>query len=141
MDRLVDASGFHHAAIERDVAVEYGQATFFRIGVLEAADAAVFTVVIEAFPTRRLAECSLGRDARRARLEEVMHGFIVSLGDVPLGDGFFHAAAVHGRQVSVQQAATGQRTEDAEDAAGTVHIFHVVLLDVRRDLAQLRNFA
>ena len=48
---------------------------------------------------------------------------------------------MHGRHVGVQQAATGQRAEDAEDAAGAVHVFHVVLLDVRRDLAQLRHLA
>src|SRR3546814_16123360 len=49
--------------------------------------------------------------------------------------------AVYGRQVGVQQATTGQGAEDAEDPACAVHVFHVVLLDVRRDLAQLRYVA
>ncbi|MCY1172314.1 hypothetical protein D9M73_124470 [compost metagenome] len=141
VDRLVDASGFHHAAVQGDVAVKHRQAAFFRVSVLDTADAAVFTVVVQGFPTGRLAERGLRRDARRTGLEEVVHGFVGGLGDVPLGDGFFHAAAVHGRQLGVQQAATGQRTEDAEDPAGTVHVFHVVLLDVRRDLAQLWHVA
>ncbi|MNQ48583.1 hypothetical protein D3C85_624650 [compost metagenome] len=141
VDRLVDTGGFHHAAVQGDVAVEHGQAAFLRVSVLDTADAAVFTVVVQGFPAGRLAERGLRRDARRTGLEEVVHGFVGGLGDVPLGDGFFHAAAVHGRQLGVQQTATGQRTEDAEDPAGTVHVFHVVLLDVRRDLAQLWHVA
>ena len=70
-----------------------------------------------------------------------MHGFVVGLGDVPLGDGIRHGRAVYGRQVGVQQAATGQRAEDGENAASAVHVFHVVLLDVRRHFAQLRHMA
>src|SRR5690606_30903394 len=88
VDRLVDAGGFHHAAVQRDVAVENGQAAFFRVSVFDTADAAVFTVVVQGFPTGRLAERGLCRDARRAGLEEVMHRFVVGLGDVPLGDAF-----------------------------------------------------
>ncbi|KPY72918.1 Two component transcriptional regulator, winged helix family [Pseudomonas savastanoi pv. fraxini] len=141
VNRLVDTGSFHYAAIQRDVAVQHGQAAFLRIGVLYAADAAVFAVVIQAFPTGRLAERGLRRDACRARLEEGVHGFVVSLGDVPFGDAFGQGLAVHGRQVGVQQAATGQLAKDAEDPARAVHVFHVVLLDVRRDLAQLRHLA
>src|SRR5690606_42119718 len=40
MDGFVHACGFHHAAIERDVAVEHGQAAFLRVGMLDAANAA-----------------------------------------------------------------------------------------------------
>ena len=109
--------------------------------MLDAADTAVFTVVIHCVPAGALAECGLGRDAGRASAEEGVYGFIVGLGDVPFGDGFGHGLAVYGWQVGVQQAATGQRAEDAEDAAGAVHVFHMVLLDVRRDFAQLRHFA
>src|SRR5450830_525494 len=139
VDRLVDAGGFHHAAVQGDIAVEHGQAAFFRIGVLDTADAAVFTVVVEGFPTGRLAERGLGRDTGGTGLEEGVHRFIAGLGDVPLGDALGQGLAVHGRQVGVQQAATGQFAEDAEDPAGAVHVFHMVLLDVRRDLAQLRH--
>ncbi len=41
----------------------------------------------------------------------------------------------------MQQAGAIQLAEDADDAAGAVHVFHVVLLRARRDLAQLRHFA
>ncbi|MCY1525293.1 hypothetical protein D9M68_602680 [compost metagenome] len=109
--------------------------------MLDAADAAFGAVVVEGRPAGRLAERGLGRDACRAGLEEGVHGFIRGLGDVPLGDGVGHARAVHGGHVGVQQAAAGQLAEDAEDAAGAVHVFHVVLLDVRRHLAQLRHLA
>src|SRR5690606_3568553 len=102
VDRLIHTGGLHHAAVEGDVAVQHGQAALFRVGVLEAADAAVLAVVVEGVPTGRLAERGLRRDARRASLEEGVHGFIVGLGDVPLGDGFGYRLAVHGRQVGVQ---------------------------------------
>ncbi len=141
MDRLIDTCGFHHAAVQRDVAVQHGQAAFLRIRVFHAADTAVLTVVIQGFPTSRLTECSLGRNARRTSLEEGVYRFVVSLGDVPFGDAFGHGLAVDGRQIGVQQATASQFAEDAENPAGTVHVFHVVLLDIRRDLAQLRHFA
>src|SRR5690606_24696678 len=131
----------HHAAVQGDIAVQHGQTTFLGVGVRHGADAAFGAVQVEARPAGVLAERGLGRDAGRTGLEELVHGRIIGLGDVPLGDGFGHARAVHGRHVGVQQAAAGQFTEDGEDAAGAVHVFHVVLLDVRRHLAQLRYFA
>src|SRR5690606_27024229 len=141
VDRLVDAGGLHHAAVEGDVAVQHGQAAFLRVGVLDAADAAVLTVDVQVRPAGALAERGLGGDAGRTCLEEVVNRFVPGLGDVPLGDGFGHVRAVYGVYVGVQQAATGQFAEDGEDAAGAVHVFHVVLLDVRRHLAQLRHLA
>ena len=50
VDRLVNTGGFHHATVQRDVAVQHGQATFLRVGVLDTADAAVFTVVVQGVP-------------------------------------------------------------------------------------------
>lgn len=141
VDRLVDPGGLHHAAVESDVAVEHGQPAFLGIGMLDAADAALGAVVVQARPAGVLAERGLGRDARRTGLEEGVHGFVAGLGDVPLGDGVGHARAVHGGDVGVQQATAGQFAEDGEDAAGAMHVFHVVLLDVRRHLAQLRHLA
>ncbi len=70
-----------------------------------------------------------------------MYRFVLGLGDVPLGDTFSHGAAVYGGHVGMQQTATGQFAKDGENAAGAVHVFHVVLLDVRCDLAQLRHLA
>src|SRR5690606_24464562 len=109
--------------------------------VFDRADAAVFTVVVQAVPTGRLAERGLRRDACRAGLEEGVYGFVRGLGDVPLGDALSQRLAVYGGHVGVQQAAAGQFAEDGEDAASAVHVFHVVLLDVRRNLAQLRHLA
>ncbi len=68
-----------------------------------------------------------------------MHGFVVSLGDVPFGDAFGHGLAVYGRQIGVQQAAAGQRAKDGKNTTGAVNVFHMVLLNVRRHFAQLRH--
>ena len=70
-----------------------------------------------------------------------MHRFVLGLGDVPLRDAFGKRPAMHGGDVGVQQAAASQLAKDGENATGAVHVFHVVLLDVRRDLAQLRHLA
>ncbi len=109
--------------------------------MLDAADAAFSAVIVQAVPAGGLAEGFLGRDTRRTGKEEGLHRLVLGQGDVPLLDGFAQRATVYGGQVGVKQAATGQFTQDAEDATGTVHVFHVVLLDVRRHLAQLRHLA
>ena len=46
---------------------------------------------------------------------------------------------MHGGDVRVQQAATRELAEDRHDPAGAMHVLDVVLLRVRRDLAQLRH--
>src|SRR5690606_16715376 len=137
VDRLIHTGSLHHAAIHGDVAVKHGQAAFLGIGMLDAADAAFGAIQVQARPAGALAEGGLGRDTGRAGLEELVHRGVIGLGDVPLGDGLGHGPAVHGGHVGVQQAATGQLAENGEDSTGAVHVFHVVLLDIRRNLAQL----
>ena len=107
-DGGINTGGLDHAAIQRDVAVEHRQAAFLVIGMLHAADTAVFTVQIQGRPAGALAECGLGWDARRAGLVEGMYRLIAGLGNVPLGDRLGHGLAMDGRQIGVQQAATGQ---------------------------------
>jgi hypothetical protein len=62
-DRLVDAGRLHDAAVERDVALEHGEAAILREGVLGRADDARFAVEIEILPAPVLAEGDLRRHA------------------------------------------------------------------------------
>ncbi len=141
MDGFVYTCGLDHTAIERDVAVQHSQAAFLRVGVLYRANTALGAVIVQAVPAGALAERGLRRNASRAGAEEGVYRFVIGLRDIPLGDGVGHARAVHGRHVGVQQATTGQFAKDGEDAASAVHVFHVVFLNVRRHLAQLRYLA
>src|SRR5690606_29210927 len=74
-DALVNACGFHDAAVFSDVAVQHGQTTFLVVGVFNFADAAVFTVGVERRPARVLAERHLRWNTGRTRLEESLHFF------------------------------------------------------------------
>jgi hypothetical protein len=60
---FVDARGLDHAAVERDVAAQHGQARLPGEGVLDRADAAFRAVQVQAGPAGALAERDLRGDA------------------------------------------------------------------------------
>src|SRR5690606_11782765 len=136
---FIHTGGFYHTAIEGDVAVQNRQAAFFRIGVFDITDTAVFTVAVQRWPTGALAERSLGRDTGRISLVELHNLFARGAHDVPLIQRFLHGFAVNGRQVAVQQAGAVDFTQNTHDATGTVYVFHMVQRRVWRHFTQLRH--
>ncbi|MNV42547.1 hypothetical protein D3C71_1342260 [compost metagenome] len=141
MDGFIHARRLHHAAVSGEVAVQHGQPAFVGERVGHIADAAFGTVHVQRRPTRGLAESHLRGNAGRARLVELVDGMVLRLGDIPLRDGSAQRAAMHGGHVGMQQSTACELAEDGHDAAGAMHVFDVVLLRVRRHLAQLRHAA
>ncbi|CAM2160612.1 hypothetical protein PT2222_80196 [Paraburkholderia tropica] len=140
-DAVVHARRLHHAAVERDVAGQHGEAAFLRERVLVRADAAFGAVGVEARPARVLAERDLRGHARRTRHVERLHGCVVGAHDVPLVERVLERRRMHGRHVGVQLAGAVEFAEDRHDAARAMHVFDVVLVRVRRNLAELRHDA
>ncbi len=139
--RVVHASGLDHAAVQRDVATQHGQAALLREGVVARADAALGAVQVEAGPACVLAERHLRGDAAGASHVEGLDRVRWVAGNVPFVQRVLHGFGVHGRRIGVQLAGPVQLAQDGHDAARAVHVFDVVLVGVGRHLAQLRHHA
>ena len=141
VDAFVHAGGFDDAAVFGDVAVEDSKAAFLRVGVFDGADAAVFTVVINAVKAAVLRKGGLAAQAGRAGFVKFADFRRRGVFQVVAVNGCLQAGAVHGRHVGADEFCTRQLGEDVHDAARAVHVFDVVLRRVWRDFAQLRNAA
>ena len=127
-DRLVDAGGLHDAAVLGEVAVEDGQAAVLGVGVRDVADAAARGVGVEGVPALGLREG--GRRSGRSRAprgtaprprRRASRRGCPSVLSQSSSDG-----GVHGVHVLVEQPAAVELAEDGGDAAGAVHVLHVV---------------
>jgi hypothetical protein len=136
---IIDTGGFHDAALLRDVAEKHGQSAILRIGVLLVADAAAGAVQVQGRVAAALRERHLGRHSARRGAVEVVHRLVGVALDVAAVQLFAHARVEHGRAVTMDQAGAVQFTEDGHDAAGAMHVFHVVLLRRRRHFGQAGN--
>ena len=70
-----------------------------------------------------------------------MHRFAVGTLDVATVELLAERLVKHGRAVTVDQAGTVELTKNGHDAAGAMHVFHVVLLRRRCHLGQARHLA
>ena len=103
--------------------------------------AAALAISVEAGPTEILTESLLSRNAGRPRCIEGTNIFCFGLHDVPVAQCLAKVGTVNCWAVQVEQISPSEFSEDGHDAAGAVHVFHVVERRARCDLAQLRNFA
>jgi hypothetical protein len=88
-----------------------------------------------------LAESHLGGHAAGRGLVEVEHRQVVGLHHVPDLQGAAQGLAVHRVAVAVDQAGPVQFAQDGHDAAGPVHVFHVVELGGGGHLGQVGHLA
>jgi hypothetical protein len=90
------------------------------------ADDAVLAIHVELPFQRRFCENAtwVGHTTGRG-LEEFMNTLLGLRHDVPARNRLGHAGAVHGRHLGVQQAAASELTQDAHDAARTMHVLDV----------------
>ena len=131
------AGGFDHAAPFGDIALEHGQSAVGGVGVGDVADAAGAPVAVQflihgglgAHLDAESAGGGAGIDFRGFR-----RGALT--GDAVLGQRFREAHAVHALYRGVQQAAALQFVQDAQHAAGAVHVLHMVDGRVGSHLAQ-----
>ncbi len=97
--------------------------------MLDRPDAPVLAVVVQRRPTRGLAERDLGRNPGGAGHEEVLgFGRRRRPHDVPLVQRCGERGTNDGRHRRVDQPGPVELSENAEDAAGPVHVFDVVLV-------------
>lgn len=115
-----------------NVAVQHGQTAIFAVGVLQRADAAFGAIVIQGIPTAVLRERLGGTNTRRAGAEHFFDRFVLGYGDVVLLQRLRQGQAEHVFDFAVQQAGTVQLAENAQHAARTVHVFHMVFLGTWR---------
>ena len=138
-DRFIDTRCLDDATLLREIAVQHGQTAIPGVGVFDIADTAGSTVEVELGPLAVLAERDLCRyTAGTGQVALTGRGLVVTY-HVPGIQSRAHGGAVHRVTVAVDQPAAIEFGEDADHAARTVHVFHVVLLGGRRDLAQVRH--
>ncbi|SKO36330.1 Uncharacterised protein [Mycobacteroides abscessus subsp. massiliense] len=140
-DALVHACGFHHAAAFGDVAEQYSQTAVLRVGVFDVADAAFFAVEVEGFPHAVLRERLGGAHAAGCGFEAFDGVGVFGIGHVPFFNRVFQRRRVDGVHVGVQFARFVQLFQDGEDAAGAVHVFHIVVVVVGRGFADAGHLA
>ncbi len=70
-----------------------------------------------------------------------MHIFIFCAHDVGIRNRVTQGLAVHRRYAGVEQTGTVELAKNGNNAAGTMHVFNVILLSGRCNLAQTRHLA
>ena len=138
-DRFIDAGRLHDAAVDRQIALEDGEAPILGEGMLRIADNALFAVEIKLFPARALAEGNLCRNAAGSGAEEFQSRLVVGNGNIPLRQRLAQRRSVDGWQVGVQQSRAVQLAEDCHDATGAMHVFHMNVGLGRRHLGKAGN--
>ena len=132
----VDAGGLDDAAVEREVALQHREAAVLRIGVIEVADDALLTILVERLPARRLAECDLGRHAAGRGGKEFARRLRGAALEVPARQGLIERLGVDHLDVAVEQMGAVEFAENAHDAAGAMDVLDV---DVGTDGATLHS--
>ena len=108
--------------------MEHSQAAVLGIGVGLAAQAAVGAIQVQLGKAAALRERNLRRYAAGRGLEKVEHGDIVRLHHIPHLQGTPQGLAMHGAAFAVDQSGAVELAQDGHDAAGAMHILHVVEL-------------
>ena len=108
-DALVDAGRLHDAAVEREVAVEHGEAAILGEGVLGAADDALLAVEVELVPAARswLKATCVGTPPGAARKKSRTLSDCGAR-DVPAVEGLAERRRMDGRQVAVDAGRRGR---------------------------------
>src|SRR5215472_4084315 len=133
----VDPGRLYDAAVARQVAAEDGEPTILAVRVRYIADAAFGPIEIERVVVGVLAEGAEAHHARRRGTVELAHLVARRALHVPAGERIRERLAqdvFHGR---VEQPGALELTQDAHDAAGSVHVFRVVARRGRRHLAEM----
>ena len=105
-DRFIDTGGLDDTAVERNVAVQDGEAAFLGKGVGLVADAAMGAIEIKLVEATILRKRDLRRDAAGSGLEELVHLDVVLADHVPAINGFTNVLDVNGRNLTMNQAGT-----------------------------------
>ena len=140
-DTFIDTCRFHNAAIGGQIAEENGQAAIFREGMRDIADDALRAVRIKFFIPAVLTESDLRRNTTRRCFEEGRDLLAIGAADIPLVKRIRQRWRMNGAALVVDQPAAIQLAQNAHNAAGAVHIFHMNIGDRWRDLAQNRHAA
>ncbi len=135
---VVHARRLDDAAVLGEVAGEHGETAVAAIGMLDVTDTPFGAVEVQLRPASVLAEGHLrGYTAGRGEITDA--GLLLGAAhDVPARQGSASVGLWTVRDIAVNQACAVQLAQDRDDAAGTVHVLHVVLLRRRRHLAQVR---
>ena len=139
-DAFIHAGGLHDAAVRCDVAVQHRQPAVPAVGMRLVANAAAAAVGIQFRIKHGLRKGDGGDHPAGRRAEEFFHRFVTGQSYIPLRERIAQGRAVYRFGIGVQQAGAIQFAQDRRDAAGAMHVFHVVF-GVGRDLAQGRHMA
>ena len=102
------------------------------------ADTAFFAVEVEGFPHTVLRERLSSAHAAGSCFETLDGMGVFRVGHVPFFNRVFQRRRVDGVHVGVQFACFVQFFQDGENAAGAMHVFHVVVVVVWRGFADAR---
>ena len=103
------------------------------------ADTAGGAVQIQLGPLGVLAEGDLSRDAAGRGAETRVRFAVLTASDVPARQRFAQGRAMHGTGVAMEQSGALQFAQNRRHATGAMHVFHVIFLRRRSDLAQIRH--
>ena len=109
--------------------------------MFQRTDTAFGAIVIQGIPAAVLRERLGGTDARRAGAEHFFHRVVLGHHHIVLFQGLRQRQAKDVFDLAIQQPGSVQLAQNAQHAAGAMHIFHMVFLRARRHLTQLRHFA
>ncbi|SSN11354.1 Uncharacterised protein [Klebsiella pneumoniae] len=109
--------------------------------MFQRTDTAFGAIVIQGIPAAVLRERLGGTDARRAGAEHFFHRVVLGHHHIVLFQGLRQRQAKDVFDLAIQQPGAVQLAQNAQHAAGAMHIFHMVFLRARRHLTQLRHFA
>ena len=126
-DAFIDSGSLYHAAIRRNVAVKYGDATILHIGMVEVADATACAVGVEGVVVILLAAEG---DVVTVAWSAFPHflGFCAKVGAIGgiFVDCLGKSGAIDTFNRSVDNAVFGELAHDCHDSSGTVDILDVV---------------
>jgi len=138
---FIHSGGFHDTAVFRQIAVEHGQAAILGIGVFQVTHAAVGAVQIQFRKAPILGEGHLGGYPTGGRLIELQDFPGSGTGHVIGVDGFAQGFQMHRARFPVDQPGPVQLGQNAHDAAGPMHVFHVIFLGSGGHLAEAGHLA
>ena len=141
-DRFIDTGGFYDTTVFGEIAIENREAALGAIGVFDRTDTAIFGIVIGLIEILVLGKRDRRAYAARRGERKLFGGFAGSFAaDIVFVDGGAECLGMNRVNVSMNQTATIEFTQDREDATGTMHVFDVIFIDRGCDLADIGHFA
>ncbi len=138
-DLLIDAGGLDDTTVRSQVAIKYGQAAVGTIGMFDITNTAFFPVEVGRGPTGLLTERLQGRNVAGCSRVAQFDFVVGRRREIPFFKGLTHAAGMDRPHLAVYHAAPVEFSQNAENAAGAVNIFHVVMLHGGSNLAEVRR--